>query len=102
MGQISSAQLISLNKHASFRLKLKLFQATVIGAGAKIFAQSGRGTTTDVVVCWLGSHACCTLGNHNAKKNQRMEHVAALHPLPSWSNQYFVKQYRLATKIASN
>ena len=36
------------------------------------------------------------------KMNQRMDHAASLHPLPSRSKQYFVDQYRLATTIASN
>ena len=36
------------------------------------------------------------------RTNQRMEQAASLHPLPSSSSQYFVNQYRLAVKIASN
>ena len=40
--------------------------------------------------------------NTMRRMNQRMEHAAYLHPLPSWSNQYFKSQYRLATKIVSN
>ena len=36
------------------------------------------------------------------RMNQRMEHAASLHPLQSWSNKYFINQYRLAFKIASN
>jgi len=34
--------------------------------------------------------------------NQRVEHAAVLHPLPSWDPIFFVKQYRLAAKIVSN
>ena len=32
---------------------------------------------------------------------ERKQHVASLHPLPSRSNQCFVNQYNLATKVDS-
>ena len=46
-------------------------------ANEKTFAQIGRGTTAD-------------------------GEVYSIHTLQPWSNQYFINQYRLASKIASN
>ena len=106
-------KLILLNKHVSFRLRLKLFHATIFPTA--MFGLSSLALTQkhlhklDVVqrrmlrsiVSWVripDEPWEITM----RRMNQRMEHAASLHPLQSWSNQYFINQYRLASKIASN
>ena len=73
-------------------------------ADAKKIAQSGRGTTADAeVYCWLGSHTWYQPWEITMRRmNQRLEHAASSHPVQSWSNQYFINQYRLASKIVFN
>ena len=106
-------KLILLNKPVSLRLRLKLFHATVFPTA--MFGLSSLALTQkhvhklDVVqrrmlrsiVGWVRTPDEpweITM----RRMNQRMEHAASLHPLQSWSNQYFINQYRLASKIASN
>ena len=106
-------KLILLNKHVTLRLRLKLFHATV--SSTAMFGLASLPLTQrflhklDVVqrrmlrsiVGWVRIPDE-PWENTMRRMNQRMEHVAYLHPLPSWSNQYFTSQYRLATKIVSN
>ena len=106
-------KLTLLNKHVSLRLRLKLFHATVFPTA--MFGLSSLALTQkhlhklDVVqrrmlrsiVGWVripDEPWEITM----RRMNQRMEHAASLHPLQPWSNQYFINQYRLASKIASN
>ena len=112
-GKFQQHKLMSLNRDVSLRLTLKLFQATVFPTA--MFGLASLPLTqrslheVDVVqrrmlwsiVGWVripDEPSEITLQT----KNQRMEHAVSLHPLPSWSKQCFVKQYRLATKIAWN
>ena len=112
-GKFHQHKLILLNKHVSLRLRLKLFHATV--SPTAMFGLASLPLTQrflhklDVVqrrmlrsiVGWVRIPDE-PWENTMRRMNQRMEHAAYLHPLPSWSNQYFKSQYRLATKIVSN
>ena len=112
-GKFHQHKLILLNKHVSLRLGLKLFHATVsptamFGLASLPHTQRFlhkldvvQGRMLRSIAGWVripdepSEHTMRTM-------NQRMEHAACLHPLPSWSSQYFKNQYRLATKVASN
>ena len=67
MGQISAAQIDVVEQRRVSQIEVEIIPGNCFpdcyvwfgftAADAKIFAQSGRGTTADVVVyCWLGSH----------------------------------------------
>ena len=104
-------KLILLNKHVTLRLRLKLFHATV--SSTAMFGLASLPLTQrflhklDVVqrrmlrsiVGWVRIPDEPS-ENTMRRMNQRMEHVAYLHPLPSWSNQYFTSQYRLANQFS--
>ena len=104
-------KLIVLNKHVTLRLRLKLFHATV--SSTAMFGLASLPLTQrflhklDVVqrrmlrsiVGWVRIPDE-PWENTMRRMNQRMEHVAYLHPLPSWSNQYFTSQYRLANQFS--
>ena len=111
MSKFYQHKLILLNKHVSLRLQLKFFEAIVFpiatfGLASLPLAQRFLHKLDLVQRQMLRSCWVCipaeTWEITMRRMNQRMEHAASLHALPSWSNQCFVKQYRLATKIASN
>ena len=108
----SKSKLILLNKHVSLRLRLKLFHATVFptavfGLVSPPLTQKHLHKLDVVQRRMLRSVGWIRIPDEPwdttmRRRNQRMEYAASLHPLQSWSNQYFINEYRLASKIASN
>ena len=111
MRKFHQHKLILLNQHVFLKLKLKLLEATVFAItmfGLALLPLAQRYLhKLDVVQrqmlrsCWVripAETSEITMG----RMNQRIGHAASLHALPTWRNQCFVKQYGLATTIASN
>ena len=112
-GKFHQRKLMLLNKHVSPRFRLKLFHASV--SPTAMFGLASLPLTQKFlrklgvlqrrmlrsIVGWVrkpDEFWEITM----RRMNQGMKHVAFLHPLPLWSNQYFRKQLPLGNQEIPN
>ena len=109
-GQISSAQIDIAEQTRVSQIAIEIISCNFFSdcnvwfcftaADAKTFAQIRCGTMRSIVGWVRIPDEVWEITMR--RLNQKMEHAASLHALPSWSNHYFVNHCRLDVRIALN